>query len=1364
MESDARPFYRVISSVYHIPLRIFDETGALQDIISPYSDGEMTLSIDAQCSERLCSLCGQSRRPQVISSDLNQVWAGVPALEGDVLRGTIVVGPVYTSEVSEHLVADYARAHQLPSQSRAQLFAAFRQTPIYPYVEFARLVAMIYQFLYHKEMDISLLATANLPTEVLGPPIEVQTYRRNRVYDESPVHATYAFEQMIWECIREGKLEKLKKHLQVGTYGNIGPMGHNDPVRQQKNTFIVSVTLATRAAIEGGLSPEIAYSLSDLYIQQVETMKDVLLIMTLNEAMLYDFANRVHHRQHTRHYTKLVNACCDFIDAHVRENLRVSDVAAFTDYSVDYVSRKFREETGGSIGDYIKAVKVSEAKSLLKYSELSLAEISELLSFSSQSFFTVTFKRATGVTPGQYRQGAEPNPLHSYGGNMKITHLKTNRIESPLGFALNHLSFSWMVEDASDPMQTAAQFILAKDPEFEEVFFDSGREEGLRIDSLAYRPDICLAPRTRYYWKVRVWSETDYAESAAAWFETAKMDESWQAQWITPDWEDQAIHPILSKSFTLPTQALNARVYICGLGLYHLELNGDKVGNEHLTPYCNAYDQWLQYQTFDITSQLAEGENRLVVMLGNGWYKGRYCGDGGHHSNVYGDRFALICEVRITLQTGEELVLGSDESWTATRSPVLASEIYDGEVYDARLVGVGDTRGVKSMTMDMNKLQARRSLPVCINEERKPVAVLHTPAGETVLDMGQNMVGWVRFKTQAPAGTEIHLQYGEVLQGGNFYRDNLRSAKAEYTYIADGREAIAQPYFTFYGFRYVKVTGWPGEVNTDDFTGCVVYSKMDIIGDIQTSDEKVNRLFQNALWGQKGNFLDIPTDCPQRDERLGWTGDTQMFSGTACFNMDSSAFFAKFSYDCALEQAKRGGMVPMVVPAVDMQGGGSSAWGDVATILPWNVYEFYGDKAILEQQFESMRSWVDFIKAADDAVGSKRLWTSGFHFGDWLSLDGSDPNSPMGGTPEDFIASAYYYHSTCLVARAAAVLGKTEEAGCYNALAEEIKAAIQQEYFTPTGRLAINTQTGFVLALFMDLAPEEFRARVIHDLIFRLRKDKVHLCTGFVGTPYLCRVLSNHGANDLAYRLFLNEDYPSWLYAVNLGATTIWERWNSLNPDGTISSTGMNSLNHYTYGSIVEWMYRDMCGLNPTSGDDGVTGFRRARIAPKPNLLLQWAKARYRSAAGLYESAWRIGEHGELSFEFTIPFNAEAEVVLPDAALGEISINGQKSAKGTPQGNDLVLQLPAGTYLIAYQPTRPYRKTFSTQMPIVQLVQNEQAKAILAGVFPMIAALDDSMLVAMGEASIRDMANTPYLPMTPEQLDDIDQLLKEIGN
>jgi len=870
---------------------------------------------------------------------------------------------------------------------------------------------------------------------------------------------------------------------------------------------------------------------------------------------------------------------------------------------------------------------------------------------------------------------------------VKITHLKTNHLINPLGFAIEKPTFSWIVEDTCDTAQTAAQVLVSLDSDFSQTLFDSGKVEGSGIDSLAYRPPISVEPRTRYYWKVRVWGETENDESDDAWFETSKMGERWTAQWITPDVADNQLHPILFQHFALPARALSARAYICGLGLYHVELNGKKVGDEYFTPYCNAYDQWIQYQTFDITEHLTIGSNLISVMLGNGWYKGRYGANGGA-INFYGDRFALICEIRVTLENGVEIIVGTDPRWNAQPSPVIASDIFDGETYDARIGNMvpapDKTFGVKPIALDMARLEARRSLPVGINETIKPIAVIHTPAGETVLDMGQNMTGWLRFKTNAPSGTRIHLQFGEVLQGGNFFRDNLRTAKAEYVYIADGSHAVVEPYFTFFGFRYVKVSGWSGDLNLDDFTGCVVYSRMDISGEIETSNAKVNQLFKNALWGQKGNFLDIPTDCPQRDERLGWTGDIQIFSGTACFNMDSAAFFSKYAYDLYREQGKTGGMVPHIVPMSNLDKGGSSAWGDVATILPWNVYEFYGDVGILEQQFESMCAWVDYIKRVDEATGGRRLWTVGDHFGDWLSLDASDPTSRKGGTPQDFIASAFYCYSARLVAKAAAVLGKREQAEAYGRLADEIKRAVQQEYFTPTGRLAVPTQTGYVLALFADLVPDAHRERVRKDLITKLIEDKVHLRTGFVGTPYFCRVLSGIGANDLAYKLLLNEDYPSWLYAINLGATTIWERWNSLNPDGSISSTGMNSLNHYAYGSIVEWMYRDMCGLNPSTGADSKTGFRSALIAPKPDKSLQWARARYRSAAGYYESGWEYDADGRLVLKIEIPFNASATVILPNATLGEITLDDHPLHEGEQIGDGVQLMLGAGCHRIMY--------------------------------------------------------------------------------
>ena len=436
-----------------------------------------------------------------------------------------------------------------------------------------------------------------------------------------------------------------------------------------------------------------------------------------------------------------------------------------------------------------------------------------------------------------------------------------------------------------------------------------------------------------------------------------------------------------------------------------------------------------------------------------------------------------------------------------------------------------------------------------------------------------------------------------MLQEGNFFRDNLRTAKAEYIYIADGTDAVVEPYFTFYGFRYVKVSGWVGDLNLDDFTGCVIYSRMDTIGEIETSNEKVNQLFKNAMWGQKGNFLDIPTDCPQRDERLGWTGDIQIFSGTACFNMDVSAFLSKYAYDLGKEQSKTGGMVPHIVPMSNLKRGGSSAWGDVATIVPWNVYEFYGDIGILEQQFESMRAWVDYIQGIDEfirrqtSVDGRRLTLAiGWRWMATIRLRARAARLKTSSLRHSIVIRRGWWRELppCSARRSKPMP--------MDAYPQRSRRQFKRNTSPrPDGwRFLLRPATCWRCSWIWCRMRTASACK--NDLIARLNKDKTHLRTGFVGTPYLCRVLSNIGANDLAYRLLLNEDYPSWLYAVNLGATTIWERWNSLNPDGSISSTGMNSLNHYAYGSIVEWMYRDMCGLNPSSGEDGVD-----RLPPCPD-------------------------------------------------------------------------------------------------------------------------------------------------------------------
>ncbi|MDT8861815.1 glycoside hydrolase family 78 protein [Alkalihalobacillus sp. MEB130] len=959
---------------------------------------------------------------------------------------------------------------------------------------------------------------------------------------------------------------------------------------------------------------------------------------------------------------------------------------------------------------------------------------------------------------------------------MKVFKLRTNHIQNPLGFDLTRLSLSWLTESTVSTYQEAAQVEIALDATFDEIIFDSGKSK--EIDSLSYSPNLTLQPRTRYYWRVMVWgNEGEMAISDHAWFETGKMEEAWEGKWITPELEKDT-HPLIRKNFTVSDEIVSARAYLCGLGIYHFELNGQKVGEEYFAPGFNAYDFWLQYQTYDVTDLIKNGENSIGVMIGNGWYKGRFGFDGGYY-NLYGDKFALIGEIIVTYKDGSETIIKTDEGWKSASAPVTFSGIYDGEVYDANKEISGwsqpsfddhSWQGTTLTKVESERLQARLSLPVKIMEERKPIDVIHTPAGETVLDMGQVMTGWVRFKTNASKGATLNLQYGEILQDGCFYRENLRTAKAEYTYISDGSEREVQPYFTFYGFRYVKLSGFEGDINLDDFVGCVIYSEIEETGNIETSHPLVNKLFQNAYWGQKGNFLDVPTDCPQRDERMGWTGDAQIFSSTACFNMYSPAFFHKFMFDLREEQKRLEGSVPFIVPTIKPEndpgfvtGHGSSVWGDAATVIPWTLYMHYGDKELLREHFKTMKDWVDFIKRQDDETGSTRLWQKGFHFGDWLALDGRDPNGMMGGTDSFYIASAYYSYSASLVAKAANVLGLTEIAKEYKTLSDEVKEAINKEYFTPNGRSAIHTQTAMIVALEMDLVSSDYRHRLIKDLKDKLGQDNMHLNTGFVGTPYFCNVLSENGAADYAYTLLLNEDYPSWLYAVKLGATTIWERWNSVLPDGKISGTGMNSLNHYAYGSIAEWMYRHMCGINLS---EDIPGFKKIIFNPKPDGRLSYVKATLHSACGRIESGWEITQENELRFTFKVPFNSLADVVLPVANDETVTLNGQNlsgSSFKTEEDHEQVLikGLPMGTYEIVTSAMN-YVYPFSVANKLRELLETEDTKKQVFTVFPEFE--HNPFIRQHSEKEFKELSQLPITShfVNEEKLHQLDQLLKNV--
>lgn len=849
---------------------------------------------------------------------------------------------------------------------------------------------------------------------------------------------------------------------------------------------------------------------------------------------------------------------------------------------------------------------------------------------------------------------------------MNIIKCRTNHMINPLGFAMERAVVSWVADSEVSKKQVRAQVKVAKDEEMKELLFVSDASENL--ESVAFELPIQLEPRIAYYWTVEVWGDAgDSAISGVNYFETGKRSEELLGDWITTPWEDQSISPYIRKSMTLSQDIAKARLYMTGLGLYWLEVNGQKVGNDYFAPGCTGIDRLIQVYTYDLTDMLKQGDNVLGVMMGNGWTKGLFGTSSKFHLEPYLDDYLLKAELRVEFADGSEEVIVTNDSWKCTASPILADSIYDGEVFDERkaIKNWSDSsccdceweqmkiaKDIKVNVPEhpvLGKLYDRLSLPVIIKETVKPIGFIHTPAGETVLDMGQNIAGWVKMKVHEPAGTVIKLSHGEILQNECFYNDNLRKAKAEYTYISDGTEQVVSPHFTFYGFRYVKIEGNTIELSLDDFEGCVVYSDLEESGHITTSDARINRLFENAKWSQKDNFLDVPTDCPQRNERMGWTGDAQMFCKTASYNMETYAFYTKYLRDLWVEQRDRDGMVGHLVPSFIKKEPtetsfywGSCAWGDAAVIIPWTMYTHYGDAYILKQQYPSMKAWVDWI--VRNSLGETGLWEKGFNFGDWLALDGDEnqEDNRYGGTDVTFVASAYLKYSSELVAKAAKVLGHASDADYYQEISNRTRQAIQERYYTSEGVSVIQTQTAHILALAMNLVNDEHRKTIAEGLLKLLEKSNMHLTTGFVGTPFLCKVLSEEGYSEAAYELLFQKDFPSWLYEVDMGATTIWERWNSVLPDGSISDTGMNSLNHYTYGSIAQWMYENMCGLTLREN-----GFKSFYIKPEVSELFKYVDMKYDSPKGNICVKWEEVRAGEYRMYVKVPFDTKAFIKVP---------------------------------------------------------------------------------------------------------------------
>lgn len=923
---------------------------------------------------------------------------------------------------------------------------------------------------------------------------------------------------------------------------------------------------------------------------------------------------------------------------------------------------------------------------------------------------------------------------------MRVYDAKVNHMTNPMGFFMDGVSFSWKVDEARGKAQKAARVRVAADEKMQEILFDSGMDE--QADSLAYPVELALEPRTRYFWQVTVLSDAgEEADSEVQWFETSKMSEEWTGKWLTCDSTEKR-HPIFSKEIAPAKEMAKARLYVTGLGLYEAYIDGKKVGDEYLTPYSNNYNRWVQYQTYDITDQIAGG-GKLSILLGNGWYKGRFGFSAFEDKGYYGNEWKVIADVVLTYTDGTEEVIGTDESWTVTRSRIMFSNLYDGEQIDAT---APELPAEEPTVCDAPKgrLEARRSLPVVAHEHIKPVELIHTPAGEQVFDMGQNFAGIFTFRVKEPAGTKIHIQTGEVLQKGNFYNENLRSAKSEYIYISDGNETVIRPHFTYYGYRYVKVEG-VSDLKIEDFTGLALYSDIEMGGDVETGHDLVNQLVSNVRWGMKGNFIDVPTDCPQRDERMGWTGDTQVFSPTATFLADTYAFYSKYLHDMYTEQMDLDGMVPDVVPSAGVHST-ACVWGDSSCIIPWNMYQFYGDKKILEDQYDSMRNWVDYISRVD---GDNHGWRSVFHYGDWLALDNPSGKTDevMGGTDEGYIANVYYAASAGIVAKAARVLGYEADAKTYQALCDEQFEEVKKEYFSQTGRCCIKTQTALILALKYHLSENEELTKKTLRLLFQISGDK--LKTGFTGMPLMCPVLSENGMNDLAYTLLLNEDYPGWLHEVKLGATTVWERWNSLDENGDISSIGMNSLNHYAYGSILEWVFRYVTGFRVSEEHPGS---RHLLIAPTLNWKLKRAKGSYHSAAGTYETSWELADPSHVTVKVTVPFGCTAEIVLPLVSQETLADQSNPLFADVRDGKCFV---GAGTYEVSYETTKPAKKMYSTYTPIQELVNNPEIVSAMGEQLHL-----DQIPGQALAASFRQLAEAyPSASMSAEMLDQLDAAL-----
>ncbi|WP_339830617.1 glycoside hydrolase family 78 protein [Paenibacillus sp. FSL R7-0272] len=906
---------------------------------------------------------------------------------------------------------------------------------------------------------------------------------------------------------------------------------------------------------------------------------------------------------------------------------------------------------------------------------------------------------------------------------MELKDFRIEYMQNPMGLDTINPRFSWKLGSTEqDVMQSAYRIIVTQDLQ---NIWDSGKRDEDNSVLVEYAGPR-LESSTMYRVQVEVWDNKGNHAVTEGHFETGLLKGSnFQAEWIThPFPSEESAPPVFYKEFSVEKEIQQARIYTSALGVYEIAINGTRVGEDYFAPGWTNYNERLQYQTYSLDGML-ESQNKIEITVGNGWYKGIFgftC-----TPNHYGDRVAALAEIHIVYKDGSKEIIITDKSWQVTTGPIRSSEIYMGETYDFDFYE-SQFFHVETTSFDKNRLVAQESEPVKITKRLPALQLITTPKGECVIDFGQILTGFVELRTKGQKGQTITIRHAEVLdKEGNFYPDTLRQAVSIDRLICNGKNQIFSPHFTFHGFRYIAIEGMD-EIQLDQFTACVLHSSLEETGSFVTSNAMVNQLQSNIQWSQRGNFLDIPTDCPQRDERLGWTGDAQVFAWTAAFNMNVASFFKKWLRDLASEQTEEYG-VPHVVPNILGNQEGAAAWSDAAVIVPWVMYQTYGDLRLLREQYNSMKGWIDYITAR---CGANGLWQTGQQYGDWLGLDKEEiSNERTGATDIYLVANAYYAYSTELVAKTAKLLDNTEDAVRYEALHSQIKQAFNAEYISSTGRLVSETQTACVLALHFDLAEEKYKDRIRKTLEINIAKHKNHLTTGFVGTPYLCHALSDNDLHDLAGTLFLKEDFPSWLYAVKKGATTIWERWNSILPNGDFDTSGMNSLNHYAYGSIGEWMYRKLAGINPIEA-----GYKKILIKPQFIRGISSVDAAFESVYGEIKSSWSC-KGGKIIVNVTIPANTTAIIVLPE--------------KPVP------LEVGSGSYRFEYETeTSLERERFTMDSTLKEIVEEPVAVQMLNEHAP--GMLDHPMIQYAYDFSVSEMlANTP--PETEQLFRSVIQML-----